>query len=79
MSGTGRPRINSQQKKTWARDKDRTYRALVHLGDGRVVRLAGPDMPDLEITENPRFAWGCRTSLIANRRRGANGSATCTS
>jgi Tol biopolymer transport system component len=52
------PRINSQQKKSWARDKDRTYRALVHLGDGRVVRLAGPDMPDLEITENPRYALG---------------------
>ena len=52
------PRINSQQKKVWAREKDRTYRAVAHVGDGRVVRLAGLDMPDLEITENPRVALG---------------------
>jgi dipeptidyl aminopeptidase/acylaminoacyl peptidase len=51
-------RINSQQKKVWAREKDRTHRAVAHMGDGRVVRLAGIDMPDLETTENPRFALG---------------------
>ena len=52
------PRINSQQKKTWAREKDRTYRAVVHLGDTRLVRLADLDVPDIETTENPRFALG---------------------
>ena len=52
------PRVNSQQKKTWARDKDRTYRAVAHTGDGRVVRLADLDVPELETAENPRAALG---------------------
>ncbi|MGE5198525.1 MAG: hypothetical protein ACM3H9_02710, partial [Rhodospirillaceae bacterium] len=52
------PQINSQQKKTWAREKDRTYRAVIHQADGRVVRLADLDMPDVETTENPRYALG---------------------
>ena len=52
------PRVNSQQKKTWAREKDRTYRAVAHLGDGRVVRLADLDLPDIETADNPRFALG---------------------
>lgn len=52
------PRINSQQKILWNREKDRTYRAVVHQADGRIVRLADLDMPDLETTENARYALG---------------------
>jgi dipeptidyl aminopeptidase/acylaminoacyl peptidase len=52
------PRINSQQKKIWNREKDRTYRAVVHLADGRVVPLADLDVPDVETNENPRYALG---------------------
>ena len=52
------PQINSQQKKTWTREKDRTYRAVIHQADGRVVRLADLDMPDVETTENARYALG---------------------
>ena len=52
------PRINSQQKKLWNREKDRTYRAVVHVADGRVVRLADLDMPDVETNDNPRYALG---------------------
>jgi dipeptidyl aminopeptidase/acylaminoacyl peptidase len=52
------PRINSQQKKLWNRQKDRTYRAVVHVADGRVVRLADLDMPDVETNDNPRYALG---------------------
>lgn len=52
------PRINSQQKILWNREKDRTYRAVVHQADGRIVRLADLDMPDLETTENARVRPG---------------------
>jgi len=52
------PQINSQQKKTWSREKDRTYRAVIHQADGRTVRLADLDMPDVETAENARFALG---------------------
>ncbi len=52
------PRINSQQKKLWNREKDRTYRAVVHVADGRVVRLADLEMPDVETNDNPRYALG---------------------
>jgi dipeptidyl aminopeptidase/acylaminoacyl peptidase len=52
------PQINSQQKKTWNREKDRTYRAVIHQADGRMVRLADLDLPEIETTENARFALG---------------------
>jgi len=52
------PLINSQQKKVWNREKDRTYRAVVHLADGRVVRLADLDMPDIQTTDNADYALG---------------------
>lgn len=52
------PQINSQQKKTWSREKDRTHRAVIHQADGRMVRLADIDMPDIDTTENARVALG---------------------
>ncbi len=50
------PKINSEQKKAWDREKDRTYRAVYHLDANRVVPLAALDLPTVEVPENARVA-----------------------
>ncbi|HSK08054.1 MAG TPA: prolyl oligopeptidase family serine peptidase [Vicinamibacterales bacterium] len=52
------PQIQSQQKVAWEREKDRTYRAVLHLGTGRAVPLADCDLPDVQVAENARVALG---------------------
>ncbi len=52
------PKINSEQKKTWDREKDRTYRAVYHLDSSRIVPLADSKLPVVEVSENPRYALG---------------------
>jgi dipeptidyl aminopeptidase/acylaminoacyl peptidase len=50
------PRIVPQQKIQWEREKDRTYRAVMHADTGKVVALAALDLPDVQIPENARVA-----------------------
>lgn len=50
------PRIAPHQRKRWDEEKDRTYRAVVHLETGRVVPLADEGLPDVAVTDNPDFA-----------------------
>ena len=52
------PRIQTQQKLGWEREKDRTFRAVLHVDSRRVVPLADLDMPEVAIPENARFAMG---------------------
>jgi dipeptidyl aminopeptidase/acylaminoacyl peptidase len=52
------PRIVPQQKMQWEREKDRTYRAVLHVDGGKVVQLAGLDLPDVAVAENARVALG---------------------
>jgi hypothetical protein len=46
------PRIIPNQKKRWDDEKDRTYRAVVHVESGKVVPLADLDLPDIAPSEN---------------------------
>jgi dipeptidyl aminopeptidase/acylaminoacyl peptidase len=50
------PHIIPQQKVQWEREKDRTYRAVVHADSGKVVTLSGLDLPDVQVPENARVA-----------------------
>ncbi len=52
------PRINSQQKILWPREKERTYRAVHHLAEGRTVSLAGLDLPEVDVPLNAQVALG---------------------
>jgi len=53
------PRIIPNQKERWEEhEKDRVYRAVVHLDEGTVVALAGLGLPEVDPTDNPRFALG---------------------
>jgi len=53
------PRIVPNQKERWEEhEKDRVYRAVVHLGDGLVVPLADLGLPEVDPTDNPHFALG---------------------
>ncbi|HEX7486278.1 MAG TPA: prolyl oligopeptidase family serine peptidase [Vicinamibacterales bacterium] len=50
------PRIIPQQKVMWNREKDRTYRAVLHVDSGKVVPLASLDLPDVAVPENATLA-----------------------
>jgi dipeptidyl aminopeptidase/acylaminoacyl peptidase len=50
------PRVNPQQKVMWPREKDRTYAAVYHLDGSGVIALAGPDLPEVGVPENGRYA-----------------------
>ncbi|MEX1311651.1 MAG: prolyl oligopeptidase family serine peptidase [Candidatus Sulfomarinibacteraceae bacterium] len=53
------PRIIPNQKERWEEhEKDRVYRAVVHLATGRVVPLADLELPEVEPTDNPGVALG---------------------
>ena len=52
------PRIIPQQKIMWNREKDRTYRAVLHVESGKIVPLAALDLPDVALPENAKFALG---------------------
>jgi len=56
------PELQSAQKVKAEREKQRSYRAVVHLGASntaaRFVQLATPEMPNLQVNENARFAVG---------------------
>jgi dipeptidyl aminopeptidase/acylaminoacyl peptidase len=54
------PRIIPNQKERWEKqEKDRVYRAVIHLESGSVVALADLEMPEVLPTDNPRsaLAW----------------------
>ncbi|MGD9252995.1 MAG: hypothetical protein PVG92_03575, partial [Holophagae bacterium] len=51
------PRIIPNQKERWEEhEKNRVYRAVVHLDDLSVVPLATRDLPEVFPTDNPSFA-----------------------
>ncbi len=55
------PRIIPQQKLLWDREKDRVYRAVLHLaapGGPKVVVLADRSLPDVAVPDNARVALG---------------------
>lgn len=52
------PELQSVQKLNAEKDKQRNYRAVVHLADQRFVQLANKQMPQLVVNENAQFAMG---------------------
>jgi dipeptidyl aminopeptidase/acylaminoacyl peptidase len=53
------PRIIPNQKERWEEhEENRVYRAVVHLESGDVVPLADLEVPQVEPSDNPRFAFG---------------------
>ena len=50
------PRIITQQKVLWNREKDRTYMAAHHMDSGQTVALADREVPDVTVPENDRVA-----------------------
>ncbi len=53
------PRIIPNQKERWEEhEKDRVYRAVLHLDSGRVVPLADFELPEVLPSNNPKTAIG---------------------
>ncbi len=50
------PRIVPQQKIQWDREKDRTYRAVLHVETGKLIQLATLDLPDVDVPDNAKVA-----------------------
>jgi len=50
------PRINTQQKILWNREKNRTYTNVYHMDSGDIVALADEQMPDVSIPDNDAVA-----------------------
>jgi dipeptidyl aminopeptidase/acylaminoacyl peptidase len=50
------PRINTQQKILWNREKNRTYTAVAHLDSGSIVPLADQKFPDVVFPDNAPVA-----------------------
>jgi len=55
------PELQSMQKANAERDKQRSYRAVVHLADGKFVQLANKLIPQVMINDNAQFAMGIST------------------
>ncbi len=52
------PRIKTHEKETWKERKNHLYRAVYHLDSGEWVQLADKQVPDVEVSHNPKFALG---------------------
>jgi len=52
------PLINPQQKKEWAKNRERTYTAVYDPERKRLVPLASPEMAEVRIPDNPKVALG---------------------
>jgi dipeptidyl aminopeptidase/acylaminoacyl peptidase len=53
------PLIIPNQKERWEEhEKDRVYRAVIHLDSGKVVPLADPDLPQVQPSDNGVTALG---------------------
>ena len=52
------PRIKTHEKATWKERQEHLFRAVVHLDEDRLVRLASEDLPDVPTADNPRYALG---------------------
>jgi dipeptidyl aminopeptidase/acylaminoacyl peptidase len=61
------PYINSNQKKRWETEKNRTYTGVYYPEEDRFVQLADQKMPDLVIPENSQTALGSSDIPYAKR------------
>lgn len=49
--------IQPMQKMRVGQDRARSYRAVLHIADARVLQLAGPDLAEIVPNENGQFAF----------------------
>ena len=61
------PYINSNQKKRWKREKDRTYTGVFYLENREFIPIADQEMPEVRISENENFLLGSSNVPYAKR------------
>lgn len=52
------PRIKTNQRNWWEKNKDFTYTAVYHLNTKKIVQLADLNISSINFNENPQFALG---------------------
>ena len=62
------PLLQPMQRVRAQQERNRSYRAVVHLGDRKFVQLATPEMPTLTPGDDPLRALPTCSSTTANRR-----------
>jgi dipeptidyl aminopeptidase/acylaminoacyl peptidase len=50
-------RIQPMQKVQAVQDRNRSYRAVLHIADAKIVPLSGPDLPEINPNESGLFAF----------------------
>jgi dipeptidyl aminopeptidase/acylaminoacyl peptidase len=61
------PYINSNQKKRWKSEKDKTYTGVYYLEESKFVPLASTEMPGLSISETDNYLVGSSSIPYAQR------------
>lgn len=52
------PELQTTQKVRAEDEKKRSYRAVLHVADRRIVQLGAPDLPEVRVNDNAEFALG---------------------
>ncbi len=52
------PELQSMQKANAERDKQKSYRAVLHLADNKFIQLANKLIPQIMVNDNAQFAMG---------------------
>ena len=72
------PLLQPMQKVRDQQERQRSYRAVVHLGDKRFVQLATPELPNVNAADDPRSSLARPTSPTGRRCRGTRPITTST-
>lgn len=52
------PRIKPNEKNVWPKIKDRTYQAVYHLKNQKLIQLADTSLPNVQFADNPYYTIG---------------------
>ncbi|MBU2494321.1 MAG: prolyl oligopeptidase family serine peptidase [Bacteroidetes bacterium] len=52
------PKIKTNEKEDWKNKKDQVFPAVVHINVNKIVKLANPDLPFIQYSNNPKFVFG---------------------
>ncbi len=58
--------IQPMQKMRAGQDRARSYRAVLHIADARVIQLASPELAEITPNENGQWAFGADDRLYRN-------------
>jgi dipeptidyl aminopeptidase/acylaminoacyl peptidase len=52
------PRVKTNERTWWEKNKDRTFAAVFHLSTNKYLQLADLDLPEVDFVDNPTYTIG---------------------